>query len=543
MTNLSVSDPTAVPLASGVGAAPPTYSGPKEVLINKPVTLKGTYDRNRITKITIAAEDKISLPVTANNGTWQVSMPRGFSAPGARWLRLKGFDQAGKPVENRIFYITVSTDPLTVGQALTLKTLRDTFFKVSPTDSSKLNNEQKILIKAGQTYTVNRYGFLDGHLKLDLGQAIEPIGTFGYFYEEHVQLSKGTQILRFSLEDVPDTPLAANLLVTETTFLKVSPADSSSLSGNQKIDILEGQVFQITGYACTRGHWRVTLKNPIPGFGNRGFIYWQYAKIERGGKEIAYDSSALTITALRNTIFKKRPVDSSQLKANERTDFNVNTYYGVSGYLIQGGHIKVTLSEELPGFGNTGFVFPDFVQMRRGNRSFNPIPPTVEMNVPYFSQRDNPRLYWATCNVSSIGMVLYYYGTRGRSSRGLEDELLQWCLNRGGEGAQTEHSTLTAMIQAYGYSGRFSTKWTWGNIKEELINGRPVVLCGLFTHGGHIITVIGYTPDGFIVNDPWGDALSGYYNTEGRKLLYPYGYCDRMCGPDGEIWAHFIARR
>jgi uncharacterized protein YvpB len=121
--------------------------------------------------------------------------------------------------------------------------------------------------------------------------------------------------------------------------------------------------------------------------------------------------------------------------------------------------------------------------------------------------------------------------------------LLQWCLNKGGEGAQTEHNVLTEMIQAYGYDSSFSTRRTWQEIKEELINGRPVVLCGLFTHNGHIITVIGFTPAGFIVNDPWGDALSGYSNTEGRKILYPYDYCDRMCGSDGEIWAHFISRR
>lgn len=542
MTDTASIDAMAAPLSSG-GGKPPTYDGPKEVLVNKPVTLKGTYDTKQIAKITIAAEDKFSLPLTMSNGTWQVSMPRGFSAPGARWLRLKGFNQAGKQVENRVFYITVSSDPLNVGQALSIKVLRDTFFKVSPTDSSKLNDQQKVLIKAGQTYTVNRYGFIDGHLKLELGQSIAPIGNFGYFFESHVQLTKGTQIFRFSLEDIPDTTLAAQLLITESTFLKTSPVDSSTLAANQKKTLLHGQNFQITGYACTSGHWRVTFKDPIEGFGNRGFIYWQHAQIERNGKQVTYDSSALTVTALRDTILKKRPVDSSQLQAGERAEFNANQFYGVSSYQIEGGHIKVSLNEEVPGFGNTGYLFPSFVQLKRGNRSFNPLPPTVEMSVPYFSQRDNPRFYWSTCNVTSIGMILYYYGTRSRDGGDFIDELLQWCLNKGGEGAQTNHNVLTEMIQAYGYDSSFSTRRTWQEIKEELINGRPVVLCGLFTHNGHIVTLIGYTPDGFIVNDPWGDALSGYSNTEGRKLLYPYGYCDRMCGPDGEIWAHFISRR
>jgi uncharacterized protein YvpB len=535
MTNATVTPPAGA-------SVPPTYSGPKEVLVNQPVTLKGSYDPARVAKIAILAEDKFSLNVTMRNGTWQVSMPKGFSTAGARWLRLKATDKSGKEIDNKIFYITVSTDPLTVGQSLTLKVLQDTFFKASPSDSAKLNDQQKVLVKAGQTFNVTRYGFLDGHLKLELGQNIDPIGNFGYFYEELVQLSKGTQVLRFTLEDVPDTPLSAQILITSTTLVKAAPSDSSTLKSNQKKELLQGQTFQITGYACTRGHWRITFAQPIPGFGDRGFIYNQHAKIERNGKAITYDSSALTVTALRNTILKKRPVESAQLQPNERVNFNTNQYYGVSSYMIKGGHIKVSLTEELPGFGNTGFVFPDFVQMRRGNKSFNPLPPTVEMNVPYFSQRDNPRFSWSTCNVTAIGMILYYYGLRSRSGGQLEDELLQWCLNKGGEGAQTNHNVLTEMIQAYGFKSSFDTKRTFQDIQDELANGRPVVLCGYFTHGGHIVTVVGYTPSGYIVNDPWGDALTGYTYTEGRKLLYPMSYVNQMCGPDGEVWAHFISK-
>nr|MCU0551119.1 hypothetical protein [Leptolyngbya sp. Prado105] len=331
-------------LTSGGGSAPPTYAGPKEVLVNKPVVLKGSYDARRIRRITVMAEDKFNLGVTLNNGTWQVAMPRGFSTPGARWLRLRGFDASNKLVENRVFHITVSRDPLTVGQALTVKLLRDTFFKVSTDDSAQLNNQQKILVKAGQTYTVNRYGFIDGHLKLDLASSIAPIGNFGYFYEDHVQLTKGPQILRFSLDDVPDIPLAAQLLITKTAFMKTSPADSSALAANQRTQVLEGQVFQIVGYAFTRGHFRVTLKDAIPGFGNRGFIFWQYAQLKRNGREIPYDSSSLTVTALRDTIIKKRPVDSSQLRPDERATFNANQFYSVSSYMIQGGHIKVSLN-------------------------------------------------------------------------------------------------------------------------------------------------------------------------------------------------------
>jgi hypothetical protein len=137
---------------------------------------------------------------------------------------------------------------------------------------------------------------------------------------------------------------------------------------------------------------------------------------------------------------------------------------------------------------------------------------------------------------------MYYYGIRSKDGGQLEDELLQWCFDRHGYGSQTNHNVLEELIQSYGFKGTFSTKMTWQSIKEELINRRPVVLCGYFTHGGHIVTLIGFTPDGFLVNDPWGDGYYGYYSTEGRKLLYPYDYCNEMCGPDGEVWTHLIRR-
>jgi uncharacterized protein YvpB len=532
--------------------APPVYSGPHEVLVNQPVTLKGSYDATRIAKVTLAAEDKVNLDVTLNQGTWQLNMPRGFSVAGSRWLRLRGFDAKGKEVDNRVFYLTVSTDPLTVGQALSLKVLQDTYFKLTPQDSSKLNDQQKVIVRAGQIFKVNRYGWLDSHLKLELAEGVGPmvsdrptgIGTFGYFYADAVQLSKGNKVLRFTIDDVPNTPAdGTQMLVTTTTFLKQTRSDSTALGSAQKTQLIQGQTLQISGYACLGGHFRVTLAQPIAGFGDNGYIYYQHVRLKRNNKEIPFDSEALTVQVLQTTVLKKRPVDSAQLKSTEKATIAAGKTYGVGSYGIEGGHVKVAATEEFPGFGNTGYLYPAYLQMRRGGRAFNPVPPQVEMNVPYFSQRDNPRLYWSTCNVTAIAMVMYYFGVRSKGSGQLEDELLQWCFNYAGYGSQTNHNVLMALNKAYGFAGsRFGTKFSWDQIKEELISRRPVVLCGMFTHGGHIVTLVGYTPDGFIVNDPWGDGYYGYVSTEGRKLLYPYDYCNEMCGPDGQVWAHFIAK-
>ncbi|MBE9185450.1 C39 family peptidase [Microcoleus sp. LEGE 07076] len=520
-----------------------TYQSPTEVLVNQPIVLKGTFDKQEAVKVDVIAEDKFPLTVTLNKqaGTWQVNLPKGFSVAGARWLRLRATDSKGNVTASQIVYITVSSDPLTVGKSLSLKIVSATFFKVAPVDSSRLDNQQKVFVKAGQTLTVSKYGFIDGHLKVVLDSAITPIGSFGYFYEPDVQLAKGTKILKFDLADVPNNSGGAQLLVTQTTLIKSQPVDSSKLPAERVAEITLGSTYTITGYACILGHFRVTLAESIPGFGNVGFIYWQHVKIKKNGKEVPFDPDALTMTMLQPTVLKKRPLDASKLSATERITLPLGRVYGVESYGLEGSYLKVSLTEELPNFGNTGYVLPNFVQFKRGDKIFDPVPNNVELNVPYFSQRDNPRFDWSTCNVTAIAMVFYYYGVRSKWGGQLEDELLQWCFDYAGQGSQTDHNVLTALIQAYGFKTSFNTTRTWADVRSQLLNRWPVVLAGDFTAAGHIITLIGYNSQGYIVQDPWGDALTGYSNTEGRKLMYPYSYVNQVAGPDGNVWAHFIA--
>ena len=521
-----------------------TYQGPTEVLVNQAIVLRGIFDKQEVVKVEVIAEDKFPLTVTLNqtNSTWQVNLPQGFKIAGARWLRLRATDSKGNVIGSQIIYITVSSDPLTVGKSLSLKIVSDTLFKVAPVDSARLNNQQKVIVKAGLTLAVSKYGFIDGHLKVVLDSAISPIGTFGYFYEPDVQLAKGTKVLKFDLADVPNSNVSAQLLVTQTTQIKAQPVDSSKLPANQVADLILGSTYAITGYACILGHFRVTLAESIPGFGNVGFIYWQHVEIKKSGKEVPFDPNALTMTMLQPTVFKKRPVEAVKLTATERTTLPLGRVYGVESYGLEGDHLKISLTEELPNFGNTGFVLPNSIQFKRGDKIFDPVPNDVELNVPYFSQRDNPRFDWSTCNVTAIAMVLYYYGVRSKWGGQLEDELLQWCFDYAGQGSQTDHSVLSALIQAYGFKTSFDTTRKWADVRSELLNRRPVVLAGDFTAAGHIITLIGYNSEGYIVQDPWGDALTGYSDTEGRKLMYPYGYIDQVSGPDGNVWAHFISR-
>lgn len=512
--------------------------------MNSPTVLSGTYDPQRLARLTLIAEDKFPLPVVldAIAKTWQCRLEKGFQSPGTRWLRLSGFDDSGNAAGNLVIYLNVSNNPLSLGQ-LSLKVVRSTLLKARPVDSIHLQPTQTAPLKAEQRLEVVRYGYSDGHLQVELREPIAPVGKFGYIYEDHAELTKGNQVLKFELEDVEMSPLSAIVLVTTPTMLKLQPVDSTHLQPHQQIPLLQGQTLRILGCACTRGHFRLALVEAIPGFGKTGFVYWEHVQIKRGNDLISYDPTALTITAIKPTLFKKRPLDSVKLSDTEKTNFRQGSYFGVSSYAVEAGHLKVSITEELPGFGNTGYVFPGAVQLKRGTKVFNPLPPQVELNIPYFSQRDNPRSPNSTCNVTAIAMALHYFGVRSRSGGQLENELLQWIINRYGSDRQTDNHILAELIKAYGFPrSSFSTLRKWADVKNELLHRRPVVLGGDFTASGHIVCLIGYTPQGYIVNDPWGNALMGYTSYEGRKLLYPYSYMDRVAGPDGRVWAHFFAK-
>ncbi|MGB3536242.1 MAG: C39 family peptidase [Microcoleaceae cyanobacterium] len=436
---------------------------------------------------------------------------------------------------------TTQISPLTE-KHLQLEITTDTLFKASPVDSTALNETEKTVLKAGQTLTVIKYGLVDGHLKVLLEESLPVVGSFGYIYAEHISSRNKQEHFDFDFEQVTDTDIHAELWITKNTLIKKQPIDSSVLESDQLTTLSLGQTFVVYGYASIQGHFRVNLADSIPGFGNVGYVYWQHVRLLRDGKEIPYNPDAITMTVQQETVIKKVPKQIDQLDSSEKVILSEGQVYNLNSYSVNEGHIKVALTEELSDFGEMGYVLPKNISFKQGGKPFNPIPPHLELNIPYFSQRDNPRYSWSTCNVTSIAMALFYHGLRSRSGGQLEDELLQWCFDYAGADSQTDHSVLSALIQAYNFKTSFSTTRNWIEVKEELINRRPVVLAGDFTPSGHIITLIGYNEQGYIVHDPWGDAYTNYSNTEGKRLLYSYSYLDQVAGPEGNIWAHFISK-
>lgn len=71
--------------------------------------------------------------------------------------------------------------------------------------------------------------------------------------------------------------------------------------------------------------------------------------------------------------------------------------------------------------------------------------------------------------------------------------------------------------------GTFKDNWlTIADMIACIEAGHPVIVGGKFTHGGHIICITGRNAKGFIVDDSWGNWMTGYKNHNGNDCLYPY---------------------
>lgn len=172
--------------------------------------------------------------------------------------------------------------------------------------------------------------------------------------------------------------------------------------------------------------------------------------------------------------------------------------------------------------------------------------PKFPLAVPFYPQLDNPRFPSGTCNVTSVAMVLAYFGTKPKNpEEQLEMEVLRWMEDNGLD--RHVHSDLTKAIQHYGYKDTFTTDATIEQIKKHLDLGFPCIVSGMFTPSGHIIVLTGYDSGGFWVNDPYGEWFSSGYEkepiaTRGKGLHYSFKLICNVSGGDGSIWCHFPSK-
>jgi len=123
-------------------------------------------------------------------------------------------------------------------------------------------------------------------------------------------------------------------------------------------------------------------------------------------------------------------------------------------------------------------------------------PKAITLNVPYFYQYNNQYEPGRTCNVTSLAMVLSYYGKKVTP-----DEIYQSV-----GGPVFTGPDVVNIAKGYKFNATYSEKGSADIIKKYLNRGIPVILQGWFTQSGHFMVIIGYNDKekSWVVNDPAG---------------------------------------
>lgn len=253
----------------------------------------------------------------------------------------------------------------------------------------------------------------------------------------------------------------------------------------------------------------------------------------------------LILKTLRDTVFKARPIDSSDLSAKEKQDIKGGAQYELVSYEVDRQHLRITLRKDSFQGSKIWYVFGPHVTVSQNGTQVYPKakPKTVKLPVPYKSQLDNYYNPTGSCNVTSLAMCLQYLGARRKSNVGqFEDELYEYAINNGL--SRHDPNDLAKIVRAYGCRDNFTTNASIDDVTDWLAGGNPVVVHGYFTSFGHIIVFVGYDESGFIVNDPYGEWFADGYDTSvsGEGLNYSYNLIRSTCMPDGSFWVHFISK-
>ncbi len=169
-------------------------------------------------------------------------------------------------------------------------------------------------------------------------------------------------------------------------------------------------------------------------------------------------------------------------------------------------------------------------------------------DVPYFYQYANTLSPSATCQNTSIAMVLASFGWTGVP----DDLTAAW--------GRSYAQTVPGLAELFnteaadaGISARLvgHTDGDLGDVHALLDRGLPVIVHGYFTGFGHVMVVLGHDAGGYWVNDPagtWDRQFGGGYPggwepTAGDGIYYPKGAFEAAIATwDGvapaPIWYH-----
>ncbi len=143
---------------------------------------------------------------------------------------------------------------------------------------------------------------------------------------------------------------------------------------------------------------------------------------------------------------------------------------------------------------------------------------TSGISIPYYNQYDNKNYGWATCQNTSIAMVLSYYEYT------IHPDTI---FNSWGKDIAQSPSGLNYVYRSYSSKSLIQTytNTTPEQLRSVLNQGYVVIVHGYFTEYGHVLVVKSFDGFFYYVNDPagiWrGCFKCGYNNTYNGVTKYP----------------------
>ncbi len=168
--------------------------------------------------------------------------------------------------------------------------------------------------------------------------------------------------------------------VISDTLFKLSPKLSSQLASSEKVFVKNRTEFELVSYTEAEGnHTRIVLANQTL---NSQRIWYAY------NPDIEIEASPVKLTVVSDTLFKQRPVLSSQLENREKVFVKNGTLFDLQSYLpADSNHLKVSLANKFlgPENRNTWYAYEPDVRISGSIVKLKVISDTLFKLKPIFS--------------------------------------------------------------------------------------------------------------------------------------------------------------
>lgn len=265
-------------------------------------------------------------------------------------------------------------------ESLTLRVKSTTYFKQRPRLAKQLADNEKVLVTNGTTLDIQYY--IDVGLSHWKVQLLEP--TLG---------DKTNRTWYVYTPDI-DVLTGIRLRVVSDTLFKTEPKISSQLSESQKVFVKNGTQLGLLAFKPAAGdHYEVELADAVVGaeVSSKWYVYSPDTKI---------DGNRQTLEITGDTIFKSRPVQSSQLPDAEKVLVKKGTVFLLHSYAQpESNHVQVTLQG--------AFLGP------QNRTSWYAYVPDIQISGTEIGNRPNDQVPGQPSNPADRGVPLSFPGFSG----------------------------------------------------------------------------------------------------------------------------------